>query len=94
MHSLGYLHRDIKPENFVINKTTLDVKMIDFGTAKDTKNTTTPLTQYVSTRWYRAPEVLLRSPNYGPPSDIFAVGCVMAELFNGTPIFPGSNELN
>ena len=61
IHSLGFLHRDIKPENFVISQKTFEVKMIDFGTVKDIGNEKPPYTTYVSTRWYRAPEVVLRS---------------------------------
>jgi len=82
MHSKGYLHRDIKPENFVIIENTLEVKLIDFGTAREIIKSGPPFSTYVSTRWYRAPECVLRSNHYGPPSDIFAIGCVMAELFN------------
>ena len=52
------------------------------------------LTKHVVTRWYRAPECALRTYYYGPASDIFAIGCVFAELFLGMPIFPGSSELN
>ena len=48
-----------------------------------------PFTDYVSTRWYRAPEILLRDPNYNAPIDIFAMGCIMAELFTMRPLFPG-----
>ena len=66
MHSRGFLHRDITPENFVISASTLEVKMIDFGTVKDIGKESAPYTTYVSTRWYRAPECILRSPNYGP----------------------------
>jgi len=94
MHMRGFLHRDIKPENFIINRSTLEVKMIDFGTSREVNNTRPPYTAYVSTRWYRAPECALRTYYYGPQSDIFAIGCVMAELFLGMPIFPGSSELN
>jgi serine/threonine protein kinase len=68
--------------------------MIDFGTVKDLGKQNGPLTTYVSTRWYRAPECVLRSHTYGPTADIFAVGCVMAELFNSAPIFPGGSELD
>jgi serine/threonine protein kinase len=93
-HSRGFLHRDIKPENFVINRDTYSVKMIDFGTSRDVSNIKPPYTAYVSTRWYRAPECAIRTYYYGPASDIFAIGCVMAELFLGMPIFPGSSELN
>ena len=48
-----------------------------------------PFTDYVSTRWYRAPEILLRSPNYNAPIDIFALGAIMSELFTMRPLFPG-----
>ena len=51
-----------------------------------------PFTDYVSTRWYRAPEVILRSPNYNSPIDIFAVGAIMAELYRFCPLFPGASE--
>ena len=93
-HLRGFLHRDIKPENFIINRDTYEVKMIDFGTSRDVSNQKPPYTAYVSTRWYRAPECALRTYYYGPTSDIFAIGCVMAELFLGMPIFPGQSELN
>lgn len=93
LHSRGFVHRDLKPENFIIDEETLEVKMIDFGTVKDVGKTNPPFTSYVSTRWYRAPECVLRSTSYGTVSDIFAVGCIMAELFNSKPLFPGSSEL-
>ena len=51
-----------------------------------------PFTDYVSTRWYRAPEILLRAPDYNAPIDIFAMGCIMAELFTMRPLFPGQSE--
>ncbi len=51
-----------------------------------------PFTDYVSTRWYRAPEILLRAPNYNAPIDIFAMGAIMAELFTMRPLFPGQSE--
>jgi len=51
-----------------------------------------PLTDYVSTRWYRAPEILLHSTTYNKSVDIFAMGCIAAELFMGQPLFPGKNE--
>lgn len=92
LHEKGFLHRDLKPENFVINSQTLEVKIIDLGTIKDIRSTSPPYSTYISTRWYRAPECVLRSDSYGPPSDIFAIGCLVAELFNGVPLFPGSSE--
>ncbi len=53
-----------------------------------------PYTDYVSTRWYRAPEVLLRSTMYSAPIDIWAVGCIMAELYTFRPLFPGNSEID
>ena len=89
MHRHGYFHRDIKPENILV---TGDIaKVADFGLAKAVK-ARPPHTDYVSTRWYRAPEVLLRSPNYNAPIDIWAVGCMMAELVMLRPLFPGASE--
>ncbi len=89
MHRKGYFHRDIKPENILLKGTT--VKLADFGLAREIR-ARPPFTDYVSTRWYRAPEVLLRSTAYNSPVDVFAMGCVMAELFTGQPLFPGSSE--
>lgn len=89
MHRHGYFHRDLKPENMLEYKGT--IKIADFGLAKENKSRP-PYTEYVSTRWYRAPEVILRAPKYGPPIDIFAVGAIMAELYKNAPLFPGSSE--
>jgi len=50
------------------------------------------LAEYVSTRWYRAPEVLIRTLDYNAPVDLFAVGCIMAELYMLRPLFPGNSE--
>jgi serine/threonine protein kinase len=89
MHKHGYFHRDMKPENVLVSK---DVtKIADFGLAREIRSRP-PYTEYVSTRWYRAPEVLLRSRNYNAPIDVFAVGCIMAELYMLRPLFPGSSE--
>lgn len=89
---LGIMHRDLKPENIMINENPLLVKIIDFGTAKDLMMEQGPHTSYVSTRWYRAPECVLRSHHYHFTSDIFAVGCIMGELYMGRPMFPGQSE--
>ena len=53
-----------------------------------------PYTEYVSTRWYRAPEILLHSSNYNSPVDIFALGCIMAELYLRNPLLKGQNEID
>ena len=88
-HKHGFFHRDLKPENILINDGV--VKIIDFGLARDIKSTP-PYTDYVSTRW--APELLLRSNNYSAPIDIFAFGCIVAELYMLKPIFCGNNEID
>jgi protein kinase len=89
MHHQGLFHRDLKPENILEFDNT--IKLADFGLAKET-SCKTALTDYVSTRWYRAPEVILRSGFYGKPVDVFAMGTIMVELYNGCPIFPGESE--
>jgi len=94
IHSRGYFHRDIKPENLLMRGETC--KIADFGLARRHRcnSNTPPLTEYISTRWYRAPEVLLCSPDYGSPIDIFAVGLVMVELLALRPLFPGTSDLD
>ncbi|WWC86427.1 uncharacterized protein L201_001304 [Kwoniella dendrophila CBS 6074] len=69
------------------------VKLADFGLARATKSKP-PYTEYVSTRWYRAPEVLLRSTDYGPPVDMWALGTILAEMVNLKPLFPGVSEID
>eukprot|EP00003_Mantamonas_plastica_P011821 TRINITY_DN2176_c1_g1_i1.p1 TRINITY_DN2176_c1_g1~~TRINITY_DN2176_c1_g1_i1.p1 ORF type:complete len:618 (-),score=207.85 TRINITY_DN2176_c1_g1_i1:119-1972(-) len=89
MHKHGYFHRDIKPENLLVTK---DIcKLADFGLAREIRSRP-PYTDYVSTRWYRAPEVLLRDLAYGAPIDMWAVGAIMAELYTLRPLFPGNSE--
>ena len=68
------------------------MKVADFGLAREIRSRP-PYTDYVSTRWYRAPEVLLRSPYYNAPIDIFAMGAIMAELYTLRPLFPGTSEV-
>ncbi|KAH8056362.1 isocitrate lyase [Aureococcus anophagefferens] len=85
MHKHGFFHRDIKPENMLVKGETC--KVADFGLAREIRSRP-PYTDYVSTRWYRGPEVLLRSVNYNSPIDQWACGCIMAELFTLRPLFP------
>ncbi len=69
------------------------MKLIDFGSARDiSTDSAGPFTEYVGTRWYRAPELVLEAKNYDDTVDIFAVGCIMAELYLGRPLFPGTNS--
>ncbi|XP_077100420.1 serine/threonine-protein kinase MAK isoform X11 [Siphateles boraxobius] len=92
VHKHGFFHRDMKPENLLCMGPEL-VKIADFGLAREIRSRP-PYTDYVSTRWYRAPEVLLRSPVYSSPIDIWAVGCIMAELYTLRPLFPGNSEVD
>ena len=85
VHNNGYFHRDLKPENILLQENI--VKIADFGLAKEL-STTGPLTDYVCTRWYRAPECVLKSVNYTASMDIFSIGAIMAELFLLKPLFP------
>merc|ERR1711998_451141 len=89
MHKMGFFHRDMKPENLLASRET--IKIADFGLAREIRSRP-PFTDYVSTRWYRAPEVLLRDLRYNSPIDIWAVGCMLAELYTLRPLFPGSSE--
>ncbi|PUZ36094.1 hypothetical protein GQ55_9G011900 [Panicum hallii var. hallii] len=89
MHNNGYFHRDLKPENLLV--TNGIVKIADFGLAREVSSSP-PYTDYVSTRWYRAPEVLLQSSAYTPAIDMWAVGAILAELFTLSPLFPGESE--
>lgn len=94
MHKHGYFHRDLKPENILYGTTgsnTGMLKLIDFGLAREIRSRP-PYTEYVATRWYRAPELLLHSNNYNSPVDIFALGCIASELFTFRPLFNGSSE--
>jgi protein kinase len=90
MHKYGFFHRDMKPENILV-KNKLIVKLADFGLAREIRSIP-PYTEYVSTRWYRAPECLLSTTNYNSPIDIWAIGTIMAELYLLKPIFPGNNN--
>uniref|UniRef100_A0A6Q2X7D9 non-specific serine/threonine protein kinase n=1 Tax=Esox lucius TaxID=8010 RepID=A0A6Q2X7D9_ESOLU len=92
IHKHGFFHRDMKPENLLCMGPEL-VKIADFGLAREIRSRP-PYTDYVSTRWYRAPEVLLRSSIYSSPIDMWAVGCIMAELYTLRPLFPGNSEVD
>ncbi|KAH8393160.1 hypothetical protein KR200_003213 [Drosophila serrata] len=92
MHRHGFFHRDLKPENLLCSGPEL-IKIADFGLAREIRSRP-PFTDYVSTRWYRAPEVLLHSTNYGSTIDLWAMGCIMAELYTFRPLFPGSSEVD
>lgn len=90
MHKHGFFHRDLKPDNLLVSGQG-EVKLADFGLAREIR-ARPPFTDYVSTRWYRAPEVLLRSAVYNSPLDIWAAGAILAELYTLRPLFPGASE--
>ncbi|KAG0208808.1 hypothetical protein BGX28_000351 [Mortierella sp. GBA30] len=91
MHSKGIMHRDMKPENLLVTGNT--VKIADFGLARELRSRP-PYTTYVSTRWYRAPEVLLQSTSYSYAVDLWAIGTIAAELISLKPLFPGNSDLD
>lgn len=89
VHKQGFFHRDIKPENLLWSGHTL--KIADFGLAREIRSRP-PYTEYVSTRWYRAPEIILKQEFYNSPVDIWAVGAIMAELYLRKPLFQGNYD--
>ena len=96
IHSAGIVHRDLKPSNILINSDAC-IKICDFGLARSVMSLTGKdiiMTDYVATRWYRAPEVLLGSTKYNSQADMWSVGCIFGELLNGKPMFPGTSTLN
>ena len=98
IHSAGILHRDLKPQNLLVNSN-CDLKICDFGLAKADlpifRTRSIEMTEYIVTRWYRAPEVLLqRSRNYTKAIDMWSVGCIFAEMLLGEPLFPGEEMLD
>ena len=93
MHKKNLFHRDIKPENCMVNADTLELKLADFGSTRMTSDSG-PFTEYIATRWYRAPECILTSGSYGPAVDIWAVGCILFEILTKVPLFPGNNQLD
>jgi renal tumor antigen len=91
MHRNGIFHRDIKPENILLMDD--QVKLADFGSCRGIYSKQ-PYTEYISTRWYRAPECLLTDGYYGYKMDLWGVGCVLFEVISLFPLFPGNNELD
>lgn len=88
IHSANVLHRDLKPSNVLIDAN-CDVALCDFGLSRGFNDTCDDLTEYVVTRWYRPPELLLRCVHYGKPVDVWSVGCILAELILRVPFFAG-----
>jgi len=111
LHSADVIHRDLKPSNLLLNAN-CDLKVCDFGLARSVKTAepsgteTGFMTEYVATRWYRAPEIMLTFKQYtkvsvsphirftlptiiGKAIDVWSVGCILAEMLSGKPLFPG-----
>ncbi|KAL6007143.1 Cyclin-dependent kinase 7 [Asimina triloba] len=93
LHSANILHRDLKPGNILLNSN-CDLKICDFGLARTKNDKCQFMTEYVVTRWYRAPELLLSCEKYNTSIDVWSVGCIFAELLGRKPIFPGTECLN
>ncbi|XP_054645027.1 cyclin-dependent kinase-like 5 [Dunckerocampus dactyliophorus] len=92
-HKHDIVHRDIKPENLLISSNDV-LKLCDFGFARNlSEGTDANYTEYVATRWYRSPELLLGAP-YGKAVDMWSVGCILGELSDGQPLFPGESEID
>ncbi|KAJ6061545.1 uncharacterized protein N7446_005665 [Penicillium canescens] len=93
MHSANVLHRDLKPSNLLLNAN-CDLKVCDFGLARSAASTDDNsgfMTEYVATRWYRAPEIMLTFKEYTKAIDVWSVGCILAEMLSGKPLFPGKD---
>jgi p38 MAP kinase len=88
VHSAGVVHRDLKPSNILVNEN-CDLKICDFGLARIQDP---QMTGYVSTRYYRAPEIMLTWQKYDVAVDIWSTGCIFAEMLEGRPLFPGKDR--
>lgn len=97
IHSANVLHRDLKPGNLLVNAD-CELKICDFGLARgfsnDPEKNAGFLTEYVATRWYRAPEIMLSFQSYTKAIDVWSVGCILAELLGGKPLFKGKDYVD
>ncbi|KAK6457445.1 kinase-like domain-containing protein [Scheffersomyces xylosifermentans] len=97
IHSADVLHRDLKPGNLLVNAD-CELKICDFGLARgfseNPEQNAGFMTEYVATRWYRAPEIMLSFTNYSKAIDMWSVGCILAELLGGKPIFRGKDYVD
>jgi p38 MAP kinase len=90
LHSAGVVHRDLKPSNILVNEN-CDLKICDFGLARIAES---QMTGYVSTRYYRAPEIMLTWQKYDAQVDIWSVACIFAEMLTGRVLFPGRDHVH
>ncbi|XP_045650645.1 cyclin-dependent kinase-like 3 isoform X3 [Ursus americanus] len=93
LHNNNIIHRDIKPENILVSQSGI-TKLCDFGFARTLAAPGGIYTDYVATRWYRAPELVLKDTSYGKPVDIWALGCMIIEMATGNPYLPSSSDLD
>lgn len=94
IHSAHIIHRDLKPSNILVNGN-CDVAICDFGLSRGISDEfNNGLTEYVVTRWYRAPEILCEASSYGKSVDIWSVGCIFAELLGRKPLLRGTNPIH
>nr|XP_031304897.1 cyclin-dependent kinase-like 3 isoform X4 [Camelus dromedarius] len=93
LHNNNIIHRDIKPENILVSQSGI-TKLCDFGFARTLAAPGDVYTDYVATRWYRAPELVLKDTSYGKPVDIWALGCMIIEMATGNPYLPSSSDLD
>lgn len=92
IHSAGIIHRDLKPSNLLLSSD-CDVQICDFGLSA-CNGMQEIIPEYVVTRWYRAPEVILSCSNYDSSIDIWSAGCIFAEILGRRPLFPGTDWLH
>jgi len=93
IHALGICHRDIKPQNLLVDPTNHVLKICDFGSAKKLLKGEVNVS-YICSRYYRAPELIFGATEYNNAIDVWSVGCVIAELLLGQPLFPGESGVD
>lgn len=93
IHSLGVCHRDIKPQNLLVNPETVELKLCDFGSAKQLVKGE-PNVSYICSRYYRAPECIIGATHYDTQIDTWSAGCVITEMMLGHPLFPGESGVD
>lgn len=93
-HQRRIIHRDLKPQNLLVDPTTCKLKLADFGLARAFSVPIRTLTHEIETLWYRAPEVLLGQKEYALGVDMWAIGCIFAELIHQSPLFMGDSEID